>query len=740
MNQVQPLYLDTQVDLPVLRPLVCIFIALGILLIEPRAYGRDELVDARHSAPDAAQTDAPLSPLPHRTTLNTVVVTATRSEANPFDTPYSVDVVSADRLRDAGFRTTPEALREVPGVMVQKTAHGQGSPFIRGFTGFRNVLLIDGIRLNNSVFRDGPNQYWNTVDPLSVQRLEVVKGPSSVLYGSDAIGGTVNAITRSPYTYGEGRQVGGRAYYRVSSAENSHTGRGELSFTADDAFGFLGGGTGKHFGDLIGGDDIGRQPDTGYDEYDADFKTEYLLDPDTKLVALHQRVRQNNVPRTHRTIFAKSFEGTTVGSELQRDLDQERELTFIQLHAENVDSFFDTFRVSFSHQRQSETRHRIRPPSGGGPGPNRVDIQGFDVDTFGFWAQLESQSPIGRLTYGVEYYHDNVNSSSSSNPIQGPVADDATYDLLGLFVQDTVPVGDAIELTLGGRYTYARADANRVQDPNTGNPISITDDWNSVVGSIRAVYHVDEQDHWNIFGGVSQGFRAPNLSDLTRLDTARSNEIETPSPGLDPEYFISFEAGVKANYDTFTLQAAYFYTDIEDMIVRVPTGNLIGGDSEVTKRNAGDGFVQGVEVGASMQVYPQWTLFGALTWMEGEVDTFPTSAPVVTREPMDRVMPLTGLVGLRWDHPDNRFWAEAVVTLADKQDKLSTRDQSDTQRIPPGGTPGYELLTIRGGWHVNDNVTLTLAIENILDEDYRIHGSGQNEPGRNLVFAVDMTF
>ena len=91
--------------------------------------------------------------------------------------------------------SAPEALLESPGVMAQQTAHGQGSPFLRGFTGFRTLMLVDGIRLNNSTFRDGPNQYWSTVDALAVERLEVVKGPASVLYGSDAIGGT---LTMSP--------------------------------------------------------------------------------------------------------------------------------------------------------------------------------------------------------------------------------------------------------------------------------------------------------------------------------------------------------------------------------------------------------------------------------------------------------------------------------------------------------------------------------------------------------------
>ena len=94
------------------------------------------------------------------------------------------------------MRTLPEAFRELPGVHVQKTSNGQGSPFIRGFTGFRTLALIDGVRFNNSTFREGPNQYWSNIDAMSLDHLELIPGQGSVLYGSDAIGGTMNVFTR----------------------------------------------------------------------------------------------------------------------------------------------------------------------------------------------------------------------------------------------------------------------------------------------------------------------------------------------------------------------------------------------------------------------------------------------------------------------------------------------------------------------------------------------------------------
>jgi len=297
-----------------------------------------------------------------------------------------------------------------------------------------------------------------------------------------------------------------------------------------------------------------------------------------------------------------------------------------------------------------------------------------------------------------------------------------------------------LEVIVGSRYEFARARADSVQDPTTGNRIRVSDEWDAAVGSGRLVYHVDKAGHWNLYGGASQAFRAPNLSDLTRLDEARTNELETPSPNLEPEHFLTYEVGAKAEYEAFDLQMAYFYTTIRDMIIRVPTGQLIGANREVTKQNGGDGFVHGVEVEPRVRFWRDFTAFGSLTWMDGDVTAFPTSAPVKRREPISRLMPTTGRLGLRWDHPNRKFWVEGETTLAGSAHRLSTQDALDTSRIPPGGTPAYAVASIRAGWKVREHLTVTVALENITNEDYRIHGSGLNEPGRNLILGLDMTF
>ncbi len=161
-------------------------------------------------------------------TLAPVVVTASRIEESVLDSANSVSELTSEDFTKNGSRTLPEALGELPGVMVQKTAHGHGSPYIRGFTAFRNLLLVDGIRFNSSIFREGPNQYWNTIDPYSSDRMELVYGPGSTLYGSDAIGSTLNLFSKSSdfrnQDHGEFYQRGS-VLYRFDAASESHVGR-----------------------------------------------------------------------------------------------------------------------------------------------------------------------------------------------------------------------------------------------------------------------------------------------------------------------------------------------------------------------------------------------------------------------------------------------------------------------------------------------------------------------------------
>lgn len=682
-----------------------------------------------------AATDAPAATDP-------VVVTAARLSEPLAASTYSASVTEASTATlERSVRTFPDTLREEPSVMLQRTGNAQASPYIRGFTGFRTLLLIDGIRLNNSVFRDGPNQYWGTVDPLSVERTEIVRGPGSVLHGPDSIGGTVQALTVSrPGAAQPGAD--GRALYRFASAEDSHVGRLDGGVDAGDVSVSLGGSI-KRFGDVRGGSLVGVQPKTGYVEQDIDGKLQWRLQPGMELVFAHQTVDQDDAWRTHSTVHGLAWQGTRPGSNLARILDQDRSLTYVQWKAADLAPWLASAHASLSHQRQAEAEDRTR-------GNRTRERQGFDVHTLGSFLTLESPSPVGRWVYGGDFYHDwvhtrlrryNADGSLALVDIQGPVADDASYDLAGVFAEDRIPLGSRVELTVGGRYTFAAAQGDQVKNPVNGTRMSVDRAWNAAVGHLRGIGAIDDARTWHWIGGVSQSFRAPNLSDLTRFDIAESGQIETPTTDLRPEHYVTTEAGLRWERGTTRAEATYYRTFLSDSIVRTPTGNVVNGLAEVTKRNAGNGWIQGVEWSGRVDLGHGVSLRGTTSWQEGEVEIYPTSAPVLVTEPVSRLMPWTGTLALRWEEfRSGRWWVEFLGMAAARQDRLSSADRADRERIPPGGTAGYDVYTVRAGWRPNDRIGLSIAVENLADRDYRVHGSGINEPGRNVWVTSEVRF
>ena len=176
--------------------------------------------------------------------------------------------------------------------------------------------MIDGIRVNNSVFRDGPNQYWNTIDHFTIDMLELVKGPSSVLYGSDAIGGTVAIRTQKRNRLEDGFHWNGKSVTRLSSADRSWVQRIEGSANHGNKLGVIAGFTYKDFGDVNSGDDHPVQKKTGYNQVDGNFRADYYFNDNHSLTLAYQTVDQDDVWRTHRTVFAESWRDSPLGLSL----------------------------------------------------------------------------------------------------------------------------------------------------------------------------------------------------------------------------------------------------------------------------------------------------------------------------------------------------------------------------------------------------------------------------------------
>jgi hemoglobin/transferrin/lactoferrin receptor protein len=693
------------------------------------------------------------SPLVAQDFLDPLVVTASRSEQAASTSPYTGSYLDADFLSENRRRTLPEALQYTPGVLVQKTTHGHGSPFIRGLTGRQNLLLMDGIRVNNSTYRSGPIQYWNTIDPLSLDHIELIKSQGSVLYGSDAAGGTLNAFGKSSDFRAEPAgqtYFGGAASYEYrTNGQGSHIGRLETETGVGGKFGILLGLSAKDYGD-IESDAVGRMKNTGYPEQDVDFRFDWAVTPESTITFAHYYVNQDDISRWHRTLDNPGWvDGSHVaapGKWTADTYDQERSLTYIRYAGENpmAAAFIKRWTTTLSYQSTDDSEFQNRLPDKPANDSGVLRQSDIDVQTLGFDLTLESPVGPGTLVYGFDFYHDEVDSSGFQSDLLGgprkeslPVADDSDYDLLGAFAQYEWKPVERFTLTGGARYTYAEASLGRFYDASGALQTDRSESWDAAVGSLRGIYSLN--DCWSIYGGASQAFRAPNLDDLTGNLTAKSGTAALGSVNLDPEKYLTYELGTRHTTKQTALNFAVFYTDVEDLIVSTFTDSTLG---TAIATNAGDGYIYGVELEGAWQFHPSWTLSGFAAWQDGRTET-PTfiGSGVSDDKPNSRNLPLSGSVALRWTDESQKFWVEGRVLAATEEDRITAVDQAaDDQRIPTGGTPGYVVASLYAGWQVNESLALHGGLENLTDEDYRNHGSGQNEPGLNGILGVKVAW
>lgn len=660
--------------------------------------------------------------------LKSTVVTASRYEQEQLDAPYAVSVIDAKYIDDKHLRTIPEALRYEPGVMIQKTTHGHGSPFIRGFTGRQNLLLVDGIRMNNSTWRSGPTQYWNTLDANGIERMELVRGPGSVLYGSDALGGTLNTLSKSSgYEEEKGFFQGGRLAYTFDTNSESHVGRLKQRVGVGGDWGVIVGLGAKRFGD-IRDSNVGTMRHTGYPEQNLDIKYEKSLGEHLKMTLAHQYVNQDDVWRWHSTRYNPGWihdnHVAAPGSIDYRIYDQERSLSYAKFEGENEAGLLEEWSTTLSYQKSQDSEHHSAP---------RWSVA--DVQTFGLNFQAAGNAGIGRLTWGVDLYHDEVDSAGS-DPSRRPVADDASYSSYEGFAQYEMTLKERWNLDLGARASHFKADWDKVWNRIDSVDESGSGNWSNLALSARLTYEMNED--WVVYGGISEGFRAPNLDDLTGSTVARSNDQVIGSSSLDAEKVISYELGTKADYGKVSGGLSAFYTRIQDPITTM-TETIMAVDY-LRHTNGEEGYVYGLEGELVWRFADQWRLRGQMTFQDGKSKSRDVVGGPVVEDTISRMAPISGSVELRWTHPSDRFWVEGSIYGAATQDNLAASDAGDGERIPTNGTPGYVVASIRSGWQVRDNLLLTCAVENLTDEDYRVHGSGLNEQGINGVIGVEVTW
>lgn len=669
-----------------------------------------------------------------------VVTPGRRSQALRF-APNYVTQVDAERARRQGARSTPEFLRDEPGVMVQQTNLGGGSPFVRGLTGNQILILIDGIRLNSATTRFGPNQAFNTIDPAIVDRIEVSRGLGSVLYGSDAIGGVIQVFTKDEPILREQNTFGGGLYTRFSTAEHSRTATADLGFRVSENWDVLLIGSWKRYGDVYGGADRGNQEFTGYGEWDTAFTARQKLGDDQRLRYSVQWTEQNDVPRTDTLYVDRN--PNTVPDALRNFRLQRRELYAIHFEDFGVSGIADSVRASLSLHRHKEVRERTRQ-SGPPPFTPRDELRIEKDVTESYGATLVFDKGLDgisderhELTYGMDVYLDHVNSrrnditrsTGTVTPNIGAFADGAMFVSFGAFVQDEIQVTDDWSVTPGVRFSVFHTKAD-IEDAQGGPDDKLRNTFTTATWGVSTRYQIDPALQG--IASLATGFRAPNLDDST-IAGGFSLGTEIPNSNLDPEESLTAEVGMRYDQSGVRAQLFGFRTSLRDLIQRVLTAP---GSTVFQRQNVGNAYVGGIEGGVAVDLDHGFELHGSAAWTLGRI--FSDQDPRQDDVPMRRIPPLMGRVGVRYEEPENgRFGGGVNFRFADSQERLHPDDIIDN-RIGPNGTRGYGVIDLSFFYRLDERATLYLNLDNVADVDYRIHGSGYNGPGRNLIVGLEL--
>ena len=667
-------------------------------------------------------------------------------------------------------RSAPDALRYEPGVFVQQTAHSQGSAFIRGMTGQQTLLMFDGIRLNNSTYRQGPNQYFFTLDSQTIESIQVVRGGASTRFGSDALGGVILALPmeaelREP---GDDRQAtwDPHVIFRGATADKELGGRAQTNVTLGDSFAFFG-GAGARRVDLLesGGivyspetgeppqvprfeDDNRTQLGTGFNELTADGRFVFQVAPRHQLKLAAYTYRQFDAPRTDQcpAAFAPYDECFKYDNQF-------RTLVYGAWEGEPHIAFLRSGRLTLSWQNQFERRTGSRPSS-------QVENIGRDsVNTFGgtFAAKTEKAQPTDwlglQLSYGVDTYHDIIDSAAwvtftdiqfTEKRHRGQYIDGATYTSGGVYAEGVTDFSRYLFLRAGGRVSWVHADVPSVEGEASD---SMVKDWFPLVENAGVEGRPTEWLH--LLVNVDRSYRAPNLDDLTsRQQTGPGFQFENPN--LKPERAVTYEAGARIK-GPLEVEFWAFRTFLYGALVKSPREvsecppDTLQCESswsrfQLVNANARSE-IRGLE--AAMRgslpggLETRFTL--AYTWGEGPNMGDPPSDPSIPFEkhvPLSRIPPLNGTAEVIWRHGSG-FSAGATLRWAATQDRLALADISD-ERIPAGGTPGFAVMDARVNYRLQDLFLVSLAFENIFDAAYRYHGSAVNGPGRGLALLLDL--
>lgn len=701
--------------------------------------------------------------------IDEFVVSASKWEQRADEVPNKISPVLKPVIDFHNPQTAADLLNLTGEVFIQKSQMGGGSPMIRGFATNRILIVVDGVRMNNAIYREGNIQNVISIDPAIIDRTEVIFGPGASIYGSDAIGGVMDFHTkRALVSTGEKLFIKADAFTRYSTANGEKTAHADFN-VGGKKLALLAGVTVSEFGDQRMGNpdydsylrpeyirrindkdsifvnsDPRLQVYSGYNQINTTGKIRFRASDNFNLTLSNHWSKLSDVPRYDRLIVYRSgklrFAEWYYGP-------QEWMMTSAEASWKRESGPFDNLKIITAHQFYRESRHdRARNNLIRNSQEEKLQIFSLNIDA--------DKTTNGKklLYYGAEWVLNDINSvawttdiSSGMTAPAGPRYPDGTnrfssYSLYGGYKN---PVSESFTLNAGLRYNYVTLSSTIEDNSWYSFPfttISISN--GALTGSVGIVKKITEQA--DITANLSTGFRAPNLDDAGKVFESTPGVVVVPNPGLRPEYAWNADIGISNNFGRFLhAEVNGFVTLLDNAMVR--RDFTFSGEDSIVYRgqlskveavvNAGSGIVYGVQLNILANLTRDLKLKSALNITDGyDQDDIP----------LRHVAPLFGSTHLTFERP--RFKTE-IYTIYNGSKPYKRMAPSEAEKPymyaeDENGnpfSPAWFTLNAKVSYNFSRWGVINAGVENILDHGYRPYSSGIVAPGRNFILSLRVT-
>jgi len=698
--------------------------------------------------------------------IDEVVVSVNRWEQSRAEVPQSVVSISPTDALHYQPQTTADLLGSGDGIFIQKSQMGGGSPMIRGFSANRLLIVVDGVRMNNAIYRSGNLQNVISIDANSLENTEVVLGPGTVIYGSDALGGVMSFSTLKPkLSTMEEITPSGAVMTRYASANFEKTLHANINL-GGKKWAALISSTFTDFDDLRMGSsarDEYKRPEyvlkdgfdgedhiiqnsndliqryTGYNQFNILGKLRYRPSDKTELILSTNHSQTSDIPRYDRLIAYKNdklrygewYYGPQVWTMFNA-----------QLNLQTNSLLTDRMKLQGAFQKYEESRYdrNLNNPLRSGRKED-LSIFSFNVD---LGKNIDEQN---ELFYGLESYYNLINSTGTefnlldgtSESIPSRYPGDSDYGSAATYLSYKHRWEEKLIVQAGARYTYTWMSGEFSQN-DYGFPFDGFDMHNSaLIGNIGLVWH--PASDWQINMDVSTGFRSPNLDDVAKVFDSEPGNVIVPNPDLDPEYTRSVDMEIKKTFaGKANIKAEVFYTRLKNAMVRRDF-TLNGQDSIMY-----DGVMSKVQALVNAD---EATIYGGTFGFDFIFSNhFRTEHDITITKGEDsdgyavrHVPPTFGNSHLIFEN--HRWFADLYVTYNGKiaYENLAPSEQDKpymyaTDKNGNPFSPAWWTLNLKCNYKFSNAFTLSGGVENILDKGYRPYSSGVVSPGTNLVISV----